>query len=373
MIRILHIIGSLNMGGIQTFLMSIYRNIDREKIQFDFLVGSKEPGDFNEEIKKLGGRIYSITPRKEGIKKNHMSLCNFFKEHNEYKIVHQHVSSLSNITPLKIAKKYGVPIRIVHSHNIREGGRAIHKFIHKWNQLFIKSYATDFFACSDLAAKWLFPKNQYKKKEYVVIPNAIDVNKFVYNQMIRDEYRKLFNLDNKFVVGHVGRFHPQKNHGFVIDVFLKIFQMNPQSMLVLVGEGDLRVEFEEKVKKLGLVDSVLFLGTRSDVSNLFQAMDSFLFPSLYEGLGIVLVEAQAAGLHCVTSKNVVPEDVNVSDLVDFLPLTSSPDVWANTVLKHKDEIRYDREKGVKNAGYDIFQVTKEMQERYEEKSCMLKK
>src|SRR6056297_1304881 len=190
MIRILHVVNAMDRGGIETFIMNIYRNIDRSKIQFDFLLHTKNECAFNKEIRDLGGEIYIVPARNQGIFKNRKALDDFFKKHTEYRIVHQHVSSLTYVHPLKIAKKHHVPTRIIHSHNIKQGGSFIHKYIHLWNQLFVKSYATNYFACSDLAAKWLYGKRQYKEKEYMVINNAIDSEKFVFNPKKRNEYRK---------------------------------------------------------------------------------------------------------------------------------------------------------------------------------------
>lgn len=366
MIRVLHVLGSMKHGGIQAFLMNIYRNIDRTKVQFDFLLTTKEEGNYNNEIRELGGRIFSVYPRNQGFKKNINSLEDFFDTHSEYKIIHQHVSSLTYVAPLKIAKRHNIPIRIVHGHSTKEGGSKIHSCLHRWNQNFVESFATNYFACSDLAAKWLFPIKQYKAGRFTIINNGIDTNKFIFNNKIRNKYRRVFNLENKFVIGHIGRFDAVKNHSFLIDIFEKIQSNNPDSVLMLVGDGALRAQIEMKVKDLELTDKVIFTGNRFDISELLQAMDVFIFPSYFEGLGIALVEAQASGLKCFTSDKVVPKEVNLLGLVNFIDLNKSAEYWASEVLR-KENKRYARENTteiIKKLGYDIKQIARELQEWY---------
>ncbi|MGD6942442.1 glycosyltransferase family 1 protein [Cytobacillus gottheilii] len=363
--RVLQIVGAMNRGGIETFLMNLYRNIDRSKIQFDFLVHTDSKGAYDEEIKELGGRIFPIIPRRDGILNNRKSLEEFFKVHNDYKVVHQHLSSLTYIEPLKIAKKYGIPYRVVHGHNIRQGGSSVHRYIHWLNQLFVESYATDFFACSDLSAKWTYPKRIYKKNKFIIVNNAIESEKFEFNEKVRKEMRNQFGIaEDVFVVGHVGRFHPQKNHDFLIDIFQEIYYKNTNSVLLLVGDGVLRSQLEKKISDIGLTDNVIFTGVRKDVETIFQVMDAFVFPSLYEGLGIVLVEAQTTGLKCFTSNKVVPKDVDVTGLVRFLDLNNSPKLWADEILRNKSYSRVSTNEEIRMSGYDIYQVAQEIQEWY---------
>ncbi|QUG40594.1 glycosyltransferase family 1 protein [Psychrobacillus sp. INOP01] len=369
MIRVLQIVGAMDRGGIETFLMNIYRNIDRNKVQFDFLVHTDKKCAFDEEIKSLGGNIFSVVPRRQGYFKNKKSLDEFFKTNNEYKVVHQHLSSLTYVEPLRAAESNNILCRIVHSHNTRQGGSKIHKYIHRINQFSIKSYATDYFACSDLAAKWTYPKKLYNDHKFKVINNGINSEKFIFHQAIREQKRKELGIVNKFVIGHVGRFHPQKNHDFVIDVFKKIHDKNKDSVLMLVGDGEHRLRIERKVKDLGLSRSVIFTGVRTDVPELFQAMDMFLFPSLYEGLGIVLIEAQASGLKCFTSDRVVPKEVKMSNiLLNFISLEQSPQKWADEILKCKGYARKDTTDIIKKAEFDIHPIAEELQKWYELKA-----
>ncbi|MFC0654261.1 glycosyltransferase, partial [Lederbergia wuyishanensis] len=265
------------------------------------------------------------------------------------------------------AKNYGIPNRIVHGHNIRQGGSSLHKYIHGINQFLIETYATDYFACSEPSARWTFPKRILERKEYGVINNAIESERFKFNEQIRNKIRKELGIEDKFVIGHIGRFHPQKNHTYLIDIFKQIHIKSGESVLLLVGDGNLRPDIERRIQELGLTDSVIFTGIRKDVAEILQAMDIFLFPSLYEGLGIVLVEAQATGLKCFTSNKVVPESVNVTGLVEFIDLEKSPEHWAGEIFRKKDYQRKNTINDIKKSGYDITQVANEIQVWYESK------
>jgi glycosyltransferase involved in cell wall biosynthesis len=364
MIRVLHITGSMNRGGIETFIMNVYRNIDRDKIQFDFLLSTDKKCDYTDEIQELGGKIFNITPRREGILKNRKDLNNFFSRHLEYQIVHQHVSSLSYITPLKVAKRNKIPVRIVHGHSTQEGGHPLNKYLHKLNQAFIKKVATDYFACSKLGAKWLYSQKQYANHEYEIVNNGIDVDSFLYTERLRKDVREEFNLDDKFVIGHIGRFSYPKNHFFIMDVFSEIHSRNPNSTLFLVGDGEQKNNVIAKIEELGLESNVIMTGVRSDIPNILNAMDAFLLPSRYEGLGIVLIEAQAAGLKCFASAEVVPDEVNVTGQVEFIDLSKSPSEWAEAILKNKQYERYNNIDKIKSAGYDIKVVAENLQNFY---------
>ena len=293
MIRVLHVVNIMNRAGLETMIMNLYRNIDRTKVQFDFLTHNTNSGDYDDEIKELGGRIFTVASRRLGIMKNRRQLMEFFKKHTEYKIIHVHVSSLSYITPLKIATKANVPTRVIHSHSSRPPKGSIHKVLHMFNQRKINKYATNYFACSDVAAMWLYGNGLYYKLDIKLINNSINAMEYSFDTKIRERIRKELDISNKLVVGHIGRFQEPKNHKFLIDIFKKIHNFYPNSALMLLGNGELEDEIRRKVKKLGLEKSVMFMGVRSDVPNLLQAMDIFVFPSLYEGLPLTLVEAQA--------------------------------------------------------------------------------
>ena len=364
MIRILQVINSINIGGIQTTLINILEKIDKEKVMFDFLVETDPNGDYAEKIKKAGGKIYYVTSRKKSLYRNYKELNEFFKTHNEYNIVHMHVSSLTYILPLKIAKKYKIPIRIIHSRNTRQGGMKIHKFIHNYNKLFIKNIATHYFACSDLAAKWLFPIKLITSANFKIINNGIDVNKFVFDDEIRKKMRKKLNCGNNICFVCVGRLHLQKNHMFLLDLFKEIVKKEPNSKLYLVGEGSLRTEIENKIKKLGLKDKVVLLGNQKNINEILQAMDLFLMTSFYEGLPGSVIEAQGSGLPCVISDSIT-KLVKVTDLVVFVSLNESLKVWVDKIfVKLKNTKRQDTREQLIKKGFDITTIAYKLQKFY---------
>jgi glycosyltransferase involved in cell wall biosynthesis len=366
MIRVLHIVGAMHRGGIETLLMNIYRNIDRENIQFDFIVHTTEKASYDDEILALGGKIYRIIPRRNGIKKNKRALDTFFKEHTEYKIVHQHVSSLSYIQPLKSAEKAGIPVRIIHSHNTNEIGSPFHRIAHHLNKSSMTSYATHYFACSKAAAMWLYPKNIINNNQFTILNNAVSTRDLRYDEEKREDIRNQLNLKNKLVIGHIGRFTHQKNHEFLIDIFEKLSQKNDNAHLLLVGEGNLKKQITEKVDELGLLDKVTFTGVRSDISDLLQSMDIFVMPSHHEGLPVTLVEAQAAGLPCLLS-NAITKEVEITNNIGWLSLNDSPDLWAKKVLEMTDKfIRVDTQEQIIKSKYDINGVSIELQKYYQD-------
>lgn len=371
-IRILHILHSMNRGGAETMLMNYYRNMDREKIQFDFLLTVEGKSDYEDEIYSLGGRIFHIKPLTLATMYGYLKELKFFlKGHPEYKIIHAHTSSKS-VFALGIGKKLGIPVRISHSHNmfLGTGKFSVKEIVRKLLRNPLKMVSTHNFSCSKEAAIWLYGENYLKDGKVEILHNAIELSDFRYNRQTREDYRKQFNLSDSFVVGHVGRFQNQKNHSFLIEIFKKIKEQREDAKLLLVGEGPLQEEIRQKVEHMGLSNHVLFAGLRTDVPNLLQMMDVFLFPSLFEGLGIVLVEAQATGLPCITSKDVVPSEVDVADLVKFISLEETADYWAEQVLGTEiSEERTSKMEQLRNAGYDIAEEAEILQnfycERYE--------
>lgn len=364
MVRVLQIVHGMNVGGIETFLMNIYRNIDRQKIQFDFMLNTENETYYEKEIKELGGKIYHIPSRRKGILKNRKALKKFYKSHPEYKIVHAHVSSLSYIEPLKFAKKYNVPVRIIHSRNNNQRGK-IHHILHKINQMNIKKYATHYFTISKLAAEWLYGKKQVERGEYQIIGNGLEVEKFDFNPKIREKIRKELELNQQLVIGHVGRFDIQKNHDFLIDIFYEICQRKPDVILLLIGDGPLKKDIENKVEKLGIGTKVKFMGIRSNINEYMQAMDCFLFPSLHEGLGRVLIEAQAADLPCIASANVIPQEAKILDTYKSISLEDKIEQWAEQTIESLKYIdRKSRKEEIRRAGYDIKETAKYLQDFY---------
>ena len=355
-IRVLQVVTYMGRGGLETMLMNYYRNIDRDKIQFDFLTHRDERWDYDEEIESLGGKIYHL-PKLNPFSKSYLNaLDKFFKEHKEYQIVHCHQDCLSGVV-LKVAKKNGVKFTIAHAHSASQDKnlKYIIKTLAKKN---IKKYSDKMFACGEEAGKWMFETDNFE-----VLNNAIDTDLYTYNKEKADKVKKKFDIENKFVVGHVGRFNYPKNHKFIIDVFYEVQKIKEDSVLMLVGDGDLRHEIEQKVQDLGLSDKVIFTGVRSDVNDLMQGMDVFLFPSLYEGLGIVLIEAQAAGLKCIIS-DTIPKDGVLTDDVTCISLTQSPIVWANEILKYQEYKRANNKEIIKKANYDIKNNAKKLEQFY---------
>lgn len=369
-IRILHVVATMNRGGLETLLMNIYRNIDRSKVQFDFLVHFKEKGMYEDEIKKLGGKVYRIEHiTKAGPIKYKKQLKNFFKN-NKYNIVHSHMDAMSGIV-LREVKKNGVPVRIAHSHNSYPKMRLFEKIYKNYSKLFINSSCTDKFACSNIAGEWLFGEN-IDNKSFTVLKNAIDTNKFKFNNLIRKNVREQLGIsEDTLVIGNIARFNTQKNHDFLIDIFEEVKKLEKNTKLVLVGDGNLKQSIEEKVHRLGLDQDVLFLGVREDIPNLLNAFDIFLFPSLHEGLGIVLIEAQSNGLKCIVSK-AVPEEADIKcNLLNIISLSQSAKVWANKII---EERYYNRESEISiklanDSGYDIYEVSKWIESYYINKEC----
>lgn len=365
MIRVLQIVGSMHRGGIETFLMNIYREIDKRKIQFDFLVHTQTEGDYDKEIRKLGGIIYNIPSRGRGIIQNKKSLDQFFNEHKEYKIVHQHVSSLTYIEPLLAAKKHGVKTRIIHSHNTNEPGGVIKKLTHYYNKLNIMSASTHRFACSHSAANWLYSKNVLKTKDYKVIKNAIKTDMFIYNEIARAQIRMELKIEGKTVIGHIGRFAHQKNHNLIIEIFNELYKKDQRYLLLLVGDGELRASIEDKVGLLGLTNNVIFTGVRKDISNLLQAMDIFIMPSYFEGLPVTLIEAQTADLPCIVSTQVSRE-AKLTDNVEWCDISDNVSVWVEKIKNCTNKKRENVKNKISELGYDIETSTNELQNFYEQ-------
>ncbi|MDY3373008.1 MAG: glycosyltransferase family 1 protein [Terrisporobacter othiniensis] len=357
-IRILHIVTYMGRGGLETMIMNYYRNIDRSKVQFDFLTHREERWDYDDEIEKLGGKIYRL-PRLNPFNPNYIkALDGFFKEHKEYKIVHCHQDCLSGI-PLKYAKKNGVPLTIAHSHNANQDKniKYLVKLAAKKN---ICKYSDHLFACGKEAGEWMFNTSDFE-----ILNNAIDTKKYIYNEEKSLEMKEKLGVTYKFVVGHVGRFRPQKNHSFIIDIFKEVCEKEPNSILLLVGDGPLEEEIKKKVHDLGLEDKVKFLGSRDDVNDLMQAMDVFILPSLYEGFGIVLIEAQASGLKCVISESI-PTDAIISEKVKQLSLGDDISTWAKEILSSKSE-RKEGIEDIEKSKYDIKSNAKWLENFYIER------
>lgn len=361
MIRILHILGGLNRGGAESMVMNLYRNMNRDQIQFDFIVHTYLTQDYTDEVLALGGKIYHF-PKFKVYNRGEMKRkwVAFFKEHPEYKILHSHVRSYASLY-LPIAKKHGVKT-IIHSHST-SNGRGVSSVVKRIMQRSLKAKADYLFACSEESGKWLFGKKAIVQDNYRMIPNAVDTSKFEFNAKVRSEMRSMLNVNNDTVVyGHVGRFHPAKNHMFLLEVFKGILGKQPNAILIIVGDGVLRGEIEKKINSLGISESVKLLGSRGDVAELMQAMDVFVFPSNWEGLPVTIVEAQAAGLPCFIS-NTITNDVNTSSLVKYLPINEGSEIWVEEIIK-SELSRKDVIEEIKTAGFDVASSAKKLTDFY---------
>lgn len=359
MVKILQVVGKMNRAGMETLIMNIYRNIDKTKLQFDFCVHTSEEGDFDAEIKSLGGRIFHMP---EATVQNFIKIGSavefFMRENNQYAAVHVHYSCVG-LYYFRAAKKYDIKYRIYHAHNSsREKG--MHAYLrYMMEQLSIK-YANILFACSDKAAKYNF-KNINRK--WHMLNNGIDTDRFVYSLEKRNITRSKMHLENKRVCIHVGRFDIQKNHEFLIEIFNRVFQLDNTYVLLLLGSGPLKKKIQEKVKHLPCCNNVYFLGNVDNVENMLNAADLFLLPSIYEGLPLSLVEAETSGIKCIISDTITKEAVLVKENVYQVSINDGT-AWVEKILENQIYSRVDKTSIIKEQGFDSKQIAKKMQKYY---------
>ena len=359
--KILHITGSLDRNGTETFIMNVYRHINKKNLQFDFLLFTESTDGYYEEAESLGAKIYRLPTRRKGMVNYYRELYLFFKKHHsEYTGIHFSACSLTTIFPIICSMFFKIPIRIVHAHSTSWEG--IHNYaFHQINRLLIPFIATDFLACSDNAIKWFYPF--YIRRSCKIIKNGIEIKKYAYSPEIRKEYRRLFNIENAFVIGHVGRFVEVKNHIFLLYILRQVLTKIPNAKLVLVGDGELRPYIIEQVSQMKLNDHVIFLGQRTDVEKIIQSFDCFLMPSLYEGLPFVLLEAQCSGLKVLASDSVSPE-TKVTNNISFLSLNQKISIWADSINGFTTYYRKDESESIKNKGYSIENTVVELNKIY---------
>lgn len=359
-IRILQVFASLDRGGAEAMIMNLYRKVDKKKIQFDFVVNDCNTEYAHEkEINDLGGRIFKV-PRFKLF--NYLTYkkawTDLLIKHPEWKIVHGHHTSPAFIY-MAVAKQ-NKRLTIAHSH-IAGTEKTIKSYFKKLMRLPLRYICDYLFACSDKASKWMFGS---KSNKTYLIKNSIDSATFSYNELVRNKVRKKLGLEDMFVIGHIGRFQTQKNHNYLIDIFYEVRKRNDYAVLLLIGDGDLKNSIKKKVECLGLEESVIFLGVRSDIPELLLAMDVFLFPSLYEGLPVTLMEAQSSGVKSIVSSTVT-EEVKITDQIEFLSLKETPEYWAKKVNKHASGyVRQNTHLDIKEAGYDIEENSKWLEEFY---------
>ena len=360
-IRVAEIVGKYLGGGVESVIMNYYRNIDRDKIQFDFICDDDSTNIPYDEIEKLGGKVILIPPYQK-VFKYHKQLKKVLKEEN-YRIVHSHINALS-VFSLFAAKCAGVPVRIAHSHSTTNKKEKKKNLLKQILKPFSKLFATNYMCCSEHAGRWLFGNKEYDKGNVYILNNAIDLDKFKYDERIRKIKRKQLDIkDDTLVIGHIGRFVEQKNHRFLIEIFNDLHKKNNNSILLLAGQGPLLEEMKEKVNILGLNDFVRFLGQRNDVNELYQAFDIFVLPSLYEGLGMVLIEAQVSGCKCIASDEV-PKIAKVTNNLTFLSLSDLVDKWTDECLNLSDLSRKSYTDEISKCGYDIKIEVKKLEEKY---------
>lgn len=372
MINVLYALnGVFHKGGTEAVVLNYFNNIDKSEYHIDFLVHGDKAHNIDNEthqyLESCGSKIFYVTPRGENYFANKREMRDVLKK-NHYDIVHSHMDAAGAFF-LKEANIAKVEVRVAHSHNTNHfinKGNTIKKIAHKLilNQAIkgVRKHGNLFIACSKEAGNWLFGN-----KEFKVLNNAIDIDKYQYNEQIRMQQRDKYNLTNKKVIGHVGRFNGQKNHIFLVDIFNEIFKQSKDALLMLVGTGELETAVKEKINTLGLQDNTIFMGSRSDVNDLMQAMDVFILPSLFEGLPVVGVEAQATGLPCVVS-DTVSKDVKITPNVFFMSLENTPKEWADCILNACNNTnRLNTREDIVSSGYDSKSVVKKLEKTYSEK------
>lgn len=355
-IKVLYVNGGLmDRGGVSSVMMNYYLNIDRSRIHIDFLTHGYGEGVRDKEIIKNGGKIFTVPPKSKDYFKNTKMIRNILKK-NHYDIVHSHADA-GNAHILKIAKQCGVPVRISHSHNTDYTiNNPIRKELADMQKKNISKYATHMFACSEEAAMWLYGKS------VPIIKNAIELNDFSYSEEQRNNIRNKYNIGDKFLVGCVGRLDYQKNQIFLLNIFSDLLKKRNDICLMLVGDGILKQELIEAAKKLRIEDSVIFAGQVSNVNEYYSAFDIMVMPSLFEGLGMVAIEAQSANLPCLLSDNI-PKTVRINDNVVYLSL-SDYQAWVDKLYTANPNSQRDNEdclERIKRAGYDINTEAKKLE------------
>jgi len=370
-IRVLQVFTSMGRGGAESMIMNYYRNIDRTKVQFDFLVHREERAAFDDEIEQMGGIIYrmpAINPINP--KKYYKALRKFFKTNNTYKIVHSHLNTFS-IFPLKIAQEFNISTRVAHSHtalqklnvidyfNYKNIGDTIKYSIKSIQKKQIHKYSTHCFACGDKAGKWLFGYNS----NFKILNNAIDTKQFVYNNALSLKLKEEFGLTENLVLGHIGNFTVPKNYSFILKVFKDQLNSKPNTKLVLIGNGPLLLDIQKRAKDYHIESNILFLGLRTNISELLQMIDVFVFPSIYEGLPVTLVEAQAAGLKILAS-DTITEEVKLTADIQFLPITEGTKPWVQAIQELGEVQKNNNYDKIVNGNYDIISNSKEIEKFY---------
>ncbi|MDB6254893.1 glycosyltransferase family 1 protein [Lactobacillus amylovorus] len=344
-----------NPGGVESFLMNYYRKLDRNKFHLDFLCNTHGKIAYEDEIKSLGGKIFKVSARSKHPIKYSIEINSFFKKNaKNYDCIWVNLNSLANIDYLKLAKKYGIHCRIIHSHNSANMDNKLRGLLHNWNKRKIGKYATNYWAASKEAGLWFYSSLKSSKVE--IIKNAIDVDNFAFNREDRNNIRQNNSLTGFIVLGNIGRLHFQKNQSFAIDILDNLVKKNPNYKLVLVGQGEDREKLIQKTKVLHLESNVLFTGAQTNINSWLSAFDIFIFPSIFEGLGIAGLEAEANGLPVFASKSVIPSELKINSNFQFVSLKKNAKYWADLIAEQSINNRLSQEKILNNfinSGFDI--------------------
>lgn len=360
-VRVLHVFGALNPGGVETLVLNVYRCIDRTKIQFDFALTQGVKSLFDDEVVEMGGRPFYFDQKRSMMQ----NLSEILEKYGPFPVIHSHVYFYSGAILLNAAR-HGVPVRIAHAHNTSFGQVYTWKRkAYEWlMRRLIMRYATVMLGCSTDACEFVFGPGCMDDPRCSILCNGFDVKAFCFNREDRDRIRKEYGIEDRLVVGHVGRFEEQKNHLQLIDQFAALYRFRPEAVLLLVGKGSLMDAVKEKCAELGILDAVIFAGAQKKPAPYLSAMDVFLFPSLYEGLGTALIEAQANGLYVVTSAEVVPRDIDVTGNASFVALTEPPEVWAEETFHHCGHRPWEKANKQVGEKYEIKTITEKLTSIY---------
>lgn len=359
-----------NYGGVERVVMNYYNEFDKSKVHFDFLCNTLNKMAYEDELKLKGSKVIHTVPKRKNLIRYFREMKKFFKNNrNNYDCLWFNVNNLVNIDCVKLAKKYNFSKIIIHSHNSRimeQGFKGyLKERVHITNKNKIKKYATDFWACSHVAADWLFPPSLVS--EVQIIKNAINLENTSFNQLKRNRVRKEYGIENCFVIGNVGRLHFQKNQLYMLDLFKEVLKQKPNSKLILVGEGPDKSVIEEKIHRLNLENKVLLVGLQKDMQAWYSAFDLFLFPSVFEGLSVALLEAQANGISIISSDRVSPSEIKVNPNIKFISLNEPREYWKEKIVEFDSNSRLDPEKvrmNFENKGYEIRSAAKKVQEKF---------
>ena len=366
-VKILHVVGGMNVGGTETMLMNLYRKLNTN-VQFDFISYYDKDAYYDDEIKRLGGQVIRIdSPNKVGMIKSIKNLCEVIKENGPYDAVHAHTLFNCGIAMIA-ARLSGIKVRVSHAHTNLDNTKNIIRKIYVWcMRKTINLFSTDCIACSESAGKYLFGENITSSKKYKLLPNYVDYKKYLNCSDTKSVRQELGIKDDDIVVGHIGRFVEAKNHKFLLEVVSEMIILNNKVKLILAGDGELRKDMECYAEELGIKENVYFLGIRKDIDKILNNLDIFIFPSIYEGLGLVMIEAQSAGIPCLVSEAIQKEaDLDIG-LVKQINLNDKRELWAKEAFKlieNKNKNKKQILNAIKNKGYDLDNIINKLLEIY---------